>query len=42
MSVYISKSGYVSASERCDKFAWLEAHMPDKKAPIDEFTWSSQ
>lgn len=28
MSVYISKSGYVSASERCEKFAWLEAHMP--------------
>lgn len=40
MSVYISKSGYVSALERCDKFAWLEAHMPDKKAPIDEFTQS--
>ena len=40
MSVYISKSGYVSASERCDKYVWLEAHMPDKKAPIDEFTQS--
>ena len=40
MSVYISKSGYVSASERCEKFAWLEAHMPDKKAPVDEFTQS--
>ena len=40
MSVYISKSGYVSASERCDKYAWLEAHMPDKKAPVDEFTQS--
>ena len=40
MSFYISKSRFVSAWERCNKFAWLETYMPEKKAPIDDFTQS--
>ena len=40
MSFYISKSRFVSAWEHCNKFAWLEKCMPEKKAPVDEFTQS--
>ena len=40
MSFYISKSRFVSAWEHCNKFAWLEAYMPEKKASVDEFTQS--
>ena len=37
---FISKSGFVSACVRCNKYAWLEANMPEKKAPVDEFAQS--
>lgn len=37
MSFHISKSKFVSACERCDKYIWLEAHMPEQKAPVSEF-----
>ena len=40
MSFRISKSKFVSAWERCSKYAWLDAHMPEKKSPVDEFTTS--
>ena len=40
MSFYISKSRFVSAWEHCNKFAWLEKYMPEKKASVDEFTQS--
>ena len=40
MSFYISKSRFVSAWEHCNKFAWLEKYMPEKKTPVDEFTQS--
>ena len=40
MSFFISKSRFVSACEHCNKFAWLEAYMPEKKASVDEFTQS--
>ena len=29
MSFYISKSRFVSAWEHCNKYAWLEKHMPE-------------
>ena len=37
---FISKSGFVSACIRCNKHAWLEANMPEKKARVDEFAQS--
>ena len=40
MSFYISKSRFVSAWAHCNKYAWLEKHMPEKKAPVSEFTES--
>ena len=40
MSFYISKSRYVSAWDHCKKYAWLEAHMPDQKAPVSDYTQS--
>lgn len=40
MSFFISKSGFVSAWRRCNKYAWLEANMSEQKAPVDEFTQS--
>ena len=40
MSFYISKSRFVSAWEHCNKYAWLEKHMPEKKTPVSEFTES--
>ena len=40
MSFYISKSRYVSAWAHCNKYAWLEAHMPDQKAPVSDYTQS--
>ena len=40
MSFYISKSRFVSACEHCNKYAWLEKYMPEKKAPVSEFTQS--
>lgn len=40
MSFFISKSRFVSAWEHCNKYAWLEKYMPEKKAPVSEFTES--
>ena len=37
---FISKSGFVSACVRCNKYTWMEANMPEKKAPVDEFAQS--
>ena len=37
---FISKSGFVSACVRCNKYTWLEANMPEQKTPVDEFTQS--
>lgn len=37
---FISKSRFVSACVRCNKYAWLEANLPGQKAPVDEFTQS--
>ena len=37
---FISKSGFVSACVRCNKYAWLEQYMPGQKTPVDEFTQS--
>lgn len=38
MSFCISKSRFVSAWVHCNKYAWLERYMPEKKAPVTEFT----
>lgn len=40
MSFYISKSGFTSAYNTCNKHAWLDAHMPDQKKPVDDFAQS--
>ena len=40
MSFYFSKSKFVAACTRCSKYAWLDKHMPEKKAPVDEYTQS--
>ncbi len=40
MSFYFSKSRFVATYERCNKYAWLDKHMPDQKTPVDEFTES--
>ncbi len=40
MGFYFSKSKFVSAFTRCDKWAWLDKNKPEEKAPIDEFAQS--
>ena len=40
MPFNFSKSKFVAACTRCNKYAWLDKNMPDKKAPISEFTES--
>ena len=40
MSFNFSKSRFVATYERCNKYAWLDKHMPDQKTPVDEFTES--
>lgn len=40
MSFHISKSKLVAAWKTCNKHAWLDAYMPDQKAPVDEFAQS--
>ena len=40
MSFYISKSRFVSAWERCNKYVWLEENMPEQKAPVSDYTQS--
>lgn len=37
MNFNFSKSKFVSACTRCNKYEWLDRHMPNKKAPIDEY-----
>lgn len=40
MSFYISKSGFTGAYTTCNKHAWLDTYMPDKKKPVDDFVQS--
>ena len=40
MSFYFSKSKFVSACTRCNKYAWLDKNKPGEKSPVDEFTQS--
>ena len=40
MTFNFSKSKFVSACTKCNKYAWLDKYIPDKKAPIDEYTES--
>ena len=40
MGFYFSKSKFVSACTRCNKYAWLDNYKPEEKAPVDEFTQS--
>lgn len=35
-----SKSKFVACYSGCNKYAWLDAHKPDEKAPISDFTES--
>ena len=40
MGFYFSKSKFVSACTRCNKYAWLDKYKPEEKAPVDDFTQS--
>lgn len=40
MSLYFSKSKFVSACSRCNKYAWLDLNKPEEKSPVDEFAQS--
>ena len=40
MSFHFSKSKFVSACTRCNKYAWLDKYMPEQKAAVSEFTQS--
>ena len=40
MSSFFSKSKFVAACTRCDKYAWLDKYKPFEKQPIGEFTES--
>lgn len=40
MQSFISKSKFVSACTRCNKYAWLDTYKPDQKALVSEFTES--
>lgn len=40
MSFHFSKSKFVSACTRCNKYAWLDKYMPGEKTPVDDFTRS--
>lgn len=40
MSVYFSKSKFVSACTHCNKYAWLDLNKPEEKAEADEFAQS--
>lgn len=37
MSLNFSKSKFVSACVRCNKYAWLDLNKPEEKSPVDEF-----
>lgn len=38
MSFHFSKSKFVSAYFRCNKYAWLDKYKPEEKDEVDEFT----
>ena len=40
MSFNFSKSKFVSAYTRCNKYVWLEKHRQEEKTPVSEFTES--
>ncbi len=40
MSLYFSKSKFVSACTSCNKYAWLDLNKPEEKSPVDEFAQS--
>ena len=40
MGFHFSKSKFVSACTRCNKYAWLDNYKPEEKALVDEFTQS--
>ena len=40
MSFYFSKSKFVAAYTRCNKYAWLDKNKPKEKAEVSEFTES--
>ena len=40
MGFHFSKSKFVSACTRCNKYAWLDNYKPEEKAQVDEFTQS--
>lgn len=40
MSLHFSKSKFVAACERCNKYAWLDVNKPDEKAAPDDFAQS--
>lgn len=40
MSLYFSKSKFVSACTSCNKYAWLNLNKPEEKSPVDEFAQS--
>lgn len=40
MSFNFSKSRFVSAYTRCNKYAWLDKYKPSEKAQVNEFTQS--
>ena len=40
MSFYFSKSKFVAAYMRCNKYAWLDKNKQEEKAEVSEFTES--
>lgn len=40
MSFYFSKSKFVSACTRCNKYAWLDKYKSEEKAPVSDFAQS--
>ena len=40
MGFYFSKSKFVSACTRCNKYAWLDNYKPEEKAEVSEFVQS--
>ena len=40
MSLYFSKSKFVTACTSCNKYAWLDLNKPEEKSPVDEFAQS--
>lgn len=40
MGFYFSKSKFVAACTRCNKYAWLDKYKPSEKASVNEFTQS--